>query len=127
MRGASPRSSRSAVSEGRSRVRGASRGRRLVGAAGCGGPAGVTLQLALGQSGARLWEQRGGSSTSLAAARELRGSSGGWESGESGRGKVATQPVERAPISPNAKYNAVRYSTHPTLTEPVVVPTSRDA
>ena len=56
--GASPRSPRSAVGEGRSRVRGALRGRRLVGAAGCVGPGGVTLQFARALSGARLGATR---------------------------------------------------------------------
>ena len=59
-RGSSLRSPRSAVSKGRSRVRGALRGRRLVGAAGCVGPAGVTLQFAIAQSGARLWGNAAG-------------------------------------------------------------------
>ncbi len=53
-RGSAPRGPRSAVSEGRCRVRCASRGRRLMGAPGCVGPAGVTLQLALAPSGVRL-------------------------------------------------------------------------
>jgi len=46
-----------------------------MGAAGSVGPAGVILQLAIAQSGARLWGQRGGSSTSPTAEREPRGSS----------------------------------------------------
>jgi len=52
--GASPRSPRSAISERRSRASGASQGWRLMGATGRVGPAGVTLHIALAQSGARL-------------------------------------------------------------------------
>ncbi len=47
-----------------------------MGAAGCVGPAGVTLQLALARKWRRLLARRGGSSTSPAAEREPRGSEG---------------------------------------------------
>jgi hypothetical protein len=46
-----------------------------MGATGRVGPAGVTLQFAIAQGGARLWERRSGSSTSPTAEREPRGSS----------------------------------------------------
>ena len=94
LRSASPRSSRSAVSKGRSRGHGASRGRRLMGAAGRVGPAGVTLPLAIAHSDARLWGRRSGSSTSPTAEREPRGSSARLR--ERGAQLVGTPPVEFA-------------------------------
>ena len=69
-RGSSPRSPRSAVSAVAPACRVRRGDGRLMGATGCVGPAGVTLQLALARSGARLLGRRGGSSTAPTAERE---------------------------------------------------------
>ena len=70
-------------------MRGASRGRRLVGAAGRVGPAGVTLRFAIAQSGARLWGDAAGAqplppptagSVAPHAVREREGWQRRWDS-----------------------------------------------
>ena len=49
-----------------------------MGAAGCVGPAGVTLQFAIAQSGARLWGNAAGARPRPPPIAALRGSSIWW-------------------------------------------------